>query len=308
VTSAEPTPPESVAAFPIRDYDLEATLTSGQAFRWQRLDRGWEGVIGARWLRVSATADTLCVQTAEPVSDWQWLIDYFQLHVELDRVLATFPDDPPMRAAVAACRGLRLLRQDPWECLASFLCSSSKQIVQIRQIIALLCERYGEALVVPPGHTPVSAFPTAARLAACTEDELWECKLGFRARNLSFAAQMVADGRIDLERLRRLDCAAARHQLFRLCGVGRKISDCVLLFAYGFQEAFPIDVWVRRALHQLYFPRRHLTARPLEKFTLTHFGPHAGYAQQYLFHYMRTKRGGRTAPPSAGAAPDRLRT
>jgi N-glycosylase/DNA lyase len=204
-----------------------------------------------------------------------------------------------MRAAVANCRGLRLLRQDPWECLASFILSSTKQIVQIRQIVSLLCERFGEACTVEPaartdsatGRTLQFAFPTAERLAACSEVELRDCKMGFRAPSLLKAARRIAEGKFDLEKIRSLDYAAARAELMTLRGVGGKIADCVLLFAYGFDSAFPVDVWVERALQQLYFPRRRASHKRLLNFAATHFGPHAGYAQQYLFHYMRVKRG-----------------
>jgi len=131
---------------PIRDYDLAATLDSGQAFRWQPCGDSWTGVIGRRPVRLTSLRDGIRAQTAGPVADWQWLRDYLQTNVDMAAVLRTFPDDAPMRDAVAACRGLRVLRQDPWECLASFILSSTKQIVQIRQIVALLCERYGEPI------------------------------------------------------------------------------------------------------------------------------------------------------------------
>jgi N-glycosylase/DNA lyase len=113
--------------------------------------------------------------------------------------------------------------------------------------------------------------------------------MGFRAPHLLAAARRIADGKFDLERLHRLPLIEARAELMKLHGVGDKIADCVLLFAYGFDSAFPVDVWVERALRELYFSRRRATTRQLRDFAATHFGPHAGYAQQYLFHYMRTK-------------------
>jgi N-glycosylase/DNA lyase len=113
--------------------------------------------------------------------------------------------------------------------------------------------------------------------------------MGFRAPHLLAAARQIADAKLDLERLRHLTLAEARGELTTLRGVGGKIADCVLLFAYGFDCAFPVDVWVERALRELYFPRRRLSDKRLRHFATTHFGPHAGYAQQYLFHYMRTK-------------------
>lgn len=276
--------------FDVRDYDLAATLGCGQAFRWRECGGVWEGVVDGRWVSLrQPDADSILAITAAPQADWEWLADHLQANVDLSAVLATFPDDAPMRAAVAHCRGLRLLRQEPWECLASFICSSTKQIVQIQQIIALLSERFGEAVAVPPGHAPAFAFPSPERLAAASEAELRACKMGFRAPNLRNAARQVASGGLRLVDLHSRPCAAARAELESLPGVGRKIADCVLLFSYGFQEAFPVDVWVMKALRQLYFPRRRPTPQRLRSFSETHFGPNAGYAQQYLFHYMRTR-------------------
>jgi len=269
----------------VYDYDLAATLDSGQVFRWQEHNGGWNGVIGEHRVRLTQRRNGIRAKTTGPVQNWDWLRDFLQTEVDLTTVLKTFPDDAPMRAAVTACHGLRVLRQDPWECLASFILSSTKQIVQIRQIISLLCERFGE----PIGRTLHFSFPTPQRIAATTEADLRACKMGFRAPHLLAAARQIADGKFDLNRLRHLLLTEARAELMKLRGVGGKIADCVLLFAYGFDEAFPVDVWVERALRQLYFPRRRVKAKRLHHFAATHFGPHAGYAQQYLFHYMRTK-------------------
>ena len=276
-------------AFAVRDYDLAATLSSGQAFRWNFRNDGWEGIIAGRWVRLTADDFSITAQTAAPVRDWNWLMDYLQIELDLSAVLATFPDDEPMRASVSSSRGLRLLRQEPWECLASFILSSTKQIVQIRQIVALLCERFGEPVSAAPGSAPAFYFPSAGQLACLTESDLRNCKMGFRAPYLLATARLVAEGKINLEQLRQMPVEIARQELMALPGVGRKIADCVLLFAYGFQSAFPVDVWVVKALQQLYFPKRRASAKRLRHFAETHFGPNAGYAQQYLFHYMRTK-------------------
>jgi N-glycosylase/DNA lyase len=284
----------------IRDYDLAATLDSGQVFRWQRQNDSWTGVIGKNQVRLAQTREGIFAETAEPQKCWDWLRDFLQTETDLAAVLKTFPGDEPMRAAVAACHGLRVLRQDPWECLASFILSSTKQIVQIRQIIALLCERFGEPINgrdVEPAARPDSAtgralqfaFPSPEKIANATEAGLRACKMGFRAPSLLAAAREIAGGKFDLEKIRALEYPEARAELMKLRGVGGKIADCVLLFAYGFDSAFPVDVWIERALQQLYFPRRRASERKLRHFATTHFGPHAGHAQQYLFHYMRTK-------------------
>ncbi len=277
---------------PARDYDLAATLDCGQAFRWERRGDRWEGVIGPRWVRLRQAPEGILAEMADaagPRDDQvpAWLEHYLQTAVNLDEILATFPAEERMRAAAGRCRGLRLLRQDPWECLASFLLSSTKQIVQIRRIVSTLAARYGEPLAVPIGAAPAFAFPTAARLAQCSEAELRACQMGFRAPHLLQAARAAADGELDLAALERLPLDQARERLLALRGVGCKIADCVLLFACGFPEAFPVDVWVRRALRRFYFPRRQPTDRRLRQFIADHFGPQAGYAQQYLFHYIR---------------------
>ena len=246
--------------------------------------------MGKRWVRLSQAGDELRAETVVPSADWGWLEHYLQVEVELGPVLATFPPDPALRTAVAACPGLRLLRQDPWECLASFILSSTKQIEQIRQIIERLCAGYGEAVAVPASHPSAFTFPGPERLAACSEAELRGCRAGFRAPYLLEAARRVAGGTLDLTALAKGPANEARAALMSLPGVGRKIADCVLLFAYGFATVFPVDVWVLRALRELYFPGRRMTPRALLEFSETHFGPQAGYAQQYLFHYMRRAR------------------
>jgi len=271
------------------DYDLGATLASGQAFRWRWVEGAWEGVVAGRWVRLRQEEHILRALTASPVEDWGWLRHYLQLDVNLGEIFATFPQDEPMQVSVKACAGLRLLRQEPWECLASFICSSTKQIVQIQQIIALLCRRFGAPIPTPGDREITHAFPGFQRLAEASEAELRECKLGFRAPYLLNSARILRDGGVDLNALHKMTLAEARAQLMQLPGVGLKIADCVLLFAYGFPQAFPVDVWVMRALQQLYFPKRRVKLPRIRQFSETHFGPHSGYAQQYLFHYMRTK-------------------
>jgi N-glycosylase/DNA lyase len=282
-------PSASKTFLAVSNYNLAATLDSGQVFRWQRIGNSWHGVLGKHFLQLNQTETGIHAEATTPITDWNFLREFLQTEVDFPAVLKAFPDDEPMRNAIAACQGLRLLRQDPWECLASFILSSTKQIVQIRQIVAHLCECFGEPIVHQTSARQSFAFPTPQRIAAATETELRACKMGFRAPSLLAAARQIADGSFDLEKIRGMNYATARLELMKLRGVGGKIADCVLLFAYGFDSAFPVDVWVERALQELYFPRRRASEKRLRKFAATHFGPHAGYAQQYLFHYMRTR-------------------
>jgi N-glycosylase/DNA lyase len=283
--------------FPATDYDLPATLDSGQAFGWHLTSNGWEGVLGDTWVRLNQTGEGILAQTAVPVTDWSWLTDYLQLEMDLGSITNSFPNDEPMQMALQACRGLRLLRQHSWECLASFILSSTKQIVQIKQIVGHLRTRFGQKVEAPHGSPVTHRFPTPEILAEATVEELRNCKMGFRAPYLRDTARAVVERRIDLAALANLRVEQARDALMYLPGVGRKVADCVLLFAYGFQSAFPVDVWVMNGLRELYFPRRKVSVSRLHEFAASHFGPNAGYAQQYLFHYLRTKNplyGGRT--------------
>jgi N-glycosylase/DNA lyase len=277
---------------PVSDYDLAATMSSGQVFAWENVGDAWIGVVDGRWVRLEPFAGGIRAIAAAAHSDWAWLRHFLQIEINLRDVLATFPaNDSNLSAAVQSCHGLRLLRQSPWECLASFILSSTKQIVQIRQIVRTLCARHGTPVATPPGHAPAFAFPTAAQIAALSENELRNCKMGFRAKYLLGAAQRIQAGELTLEGIRQLPLAAARDALTQLPGVGEKIADCVLLFAYGFPTAFPIDVWVARALSQFYFKGRRMRPHQLRDFATQHFGPNAGYAQQYLFHHIRTRVG-----------------
>jgi N-glycosylase/DNA lyase len=281
---------------PARDYDLAATLDNGQCFRWRPVDGAWEGVALRHWVRLRAVPNGIEASFLDDTGEAadappRWLTDYLQTHVDFHDATRTFPDDAPMRAALAACHGLRLLRQEPWEALVSFICSATKQVVHIRQIIEHLCTRHGSPVPAPERCGPQFAFPTPRQIAPCTEAQMLACRMGFRAPRVLAAARAVVEGRLDLARIGTLTLDGAREELMRLNGVGPKIADCALLFGWGFAQAFPVDVWILRALRELYFPRRRPTPARLRHFIATHFGPHAGWAQQCLFHYMRVHRG-----------------
>ena len=227
----------ATVTFEVPDYDLAATLTSDQAFRWREVDGAWENVLTGRWVRLQSNGQTIAARVARPIGDWQCLRDYLQLDLDLQTIYDGFPaDDPHLAAARGTCHGLRLLKQDPWETLAGFICSSNKQIVQIEQIIGEVCGRFGE-----PVRDNWKSFPTAERIATCTEAELRACRMGYRAKYLLGSAQMITRGELNLESLRAMPYDEACTEIQRLPGIGPKVADCILLFAYGFPEAFPVD-------------------------------------------------------------------
>jgi N-glycosylase/DNA lyase len=212
----------------------------------------------------------------------------------LPKICAAFPNDPAMRAARDFCRGLRVIRQPRWECLATFITSSMKQVAHIRQISLTLRKRYGESKQIF-GHETFT-FPSAEGIAELTEPELRACALGYRAKNLLATARLIASGEANLEAWSKLPDDALRAKLCELPGVGAKIANCVMLFAYERLRAFPIDVWIERVLRQQYFARRRkVTPQQLRAFCDDYFGEHGGYAQQYLFHHARKGAAARTA-------------
>ena len=274
----------------MRDYDLDSTLDCGQAFNWRRHADTWCGVVSGRWVELASRPNGIIARTVKSQRDWLWLEEYLQLRVNLAEVFAEFPaDDPHLEQAIKTCRGMRLLKQDHWECLASFILSSTKQIVQIQQITNLLRSRYGERVKAPDGCGDAFTFPHAEKIASLTEADLRGCKMGFRAPYLQDAARKVTSGEVDLKRIAMLPLVEAQAELMKINGVGEKIAECVLLYGYGFPTAFPVDVWVARALSEFYFKGRKVALPKLRRFAAKHFGPQSGYAQQYLFHHIRTR-------------------
>ncbi len=304
---------------PAPDFDLEKTLDSGQVFHWLKVGRGFIGTIGELPIYVEQRGDGLRVWAGDRQLDrlkrsssdrtgdnggklGRMVTHYFAFDHPLADICRSFPRDPVMDAAKKFCRGLRIIRQPKWECLATFICSSMKQVAHIRQISRKLRERFGNArhLAAPEGgfaganNHAVFTFPSAGRLAESSEKELRECALGYRARNLLATARLIANGDVDLAKMSELSDIDLREALCQLPGVGAKVANCVMLFGYQRLHAFPIDVWIERVLRQNYFPRtRKLNAARLRVFTENYFGEHGGYAQQYLFHFARICSRGR---------------
>jgi N-glycosylase/DNA lyase len=294
------------------NFDLAMTLDSGQVFHWEKIGKSFSGTIGdlpvyviqrGNFLRAEvASASSRCAGKGSKDAH-ATIVDYFALDHPLAEICASFPDDPAMNAARLFCRGLRIIRQPKWECLATFICSSMKQVVHIRQISLALRRRFGDRRNVC-GHVAYT-FPRPQRIARATENDLCECALGYRARNLLATARLVSSGKCDLDGWSALSDIVLRENLCSLPGVGAKIANCIMLFAYERLRAFPIDVWIERVLKQQYFPRQKtVTQLRLREFSENYFGEHGGYAQQYLFHHARTA----SRAPAESKASERRRT
>ena len=276
-------------------FDLAITLNSGQVFHWEKFGNGFVGTIGENAIYLEQGGDILKVRFGETRALPKTVKRYFALDHPLEEICASFPRDPVMNAARDFCRGLRIIRQPKWECLAAFICSSMKQVAHIRQISRALRQRFGERKEIC-GHE-VFSFPSPGRLARTSESRLRKCGLGYRAKNLLASAKRVASGEAALDSWSALSERQLREQLCELPGVGIKVANCVMLFAYERIAAFPIDVWIERVLREKYFARkRKVTGQMLADFAANYFGAHGGYAQQYLFHHARMTR--KRKPPS----------
>jgi N-glycosylase/DNA lyase len=262
--------------------DLAKSLNSGQVFHWTQHGKGFVGAIDQQPCYLEQSGNHL-VLSSDLVSE---AAHYLALDHRIDEIHGTFPDDPTLYAAAHYAAGIRILRQPIWECLATFLTSALKQVAHIRSISLLVRERYGRKLEV--AGTPVFSYPGPEVVARLKLDDLLACRLGFRAANLLASARMVAAGEIDLSGLTKLPSDEIRAVLCRFPGVGDKIANCVLLFAFGRLEVMPIDVWIARVLREKYFPKKNkMRPADLAEFCRQYFGPYAGYAQQYLFHHWR---------------------
>jgi N-glycosylase/DNA lyase len=210
-----------------------------------------------------------------------FLIRFFRLEEDLDAIYKEIDKDPVIHEAIEKYRGLRMIRQDPWECLVSFLCSSAKAITHIRPMIEVLCKSSGKK--ISWGNYVGYGFPEPHGME--TPLQLEPVKAGFRTKYLVRASQCI--DRSHLLSLRGLSYKEARERLMGLPGVGKKVADCTLLYSLDFLEPFPMDTWIRRGLQRVYFKGRNAGEKVMEEFVSRHFGPYAGYAQLYLYQFWR---------------------
>lgn len=278
---ALPSPQEMVIR--ARCFSLRHTLDSGQLFRWRPDGAGFVVAAGDRAWRIEQRGDRLRVRGAR-AGDEARLRRFFALDVDLDAVLERLRAAGVPGDILSHWRGLRIVRQAPWECLVAFTCSSATNIPRIGRMMDALCRRWGRPLRV--GDRTVHAFPPPGALG--DERALREAGVGFRARYLDAINRSVDE--IGLARLARLTYEDAKARLMALPGVGEKVADCVLLFAAGRGEAFPVDTWVRRCMRELFFDGRPVSDRAIREHARARFGDLAGYAQQYLFHEWRHRR------------------
>lgn len=280
--SAERDSEKSTIAAP--DFDLRLSMGCGQVFGWE-WDGDWcSGVIGGRAVALHQEGRQIhCL--AESGADTARIASYLGLDENYRRIMRSIAVDDFMKKAIAASRGLRLFKQERWPCLGSYILSSNNRVERIQALVRKISLKMGGEHGV--GGRMVYSFPEPEVLGACHERDIRGCGAGFRSPYLNESARMVAAGIVDLDSLADMPYAEAKETLKTLPGVGEKVADCVLLFAFSFYEAFPVDVWIKRAVEKVYFDSREVRIGEIHEFARSHFGPYAGYAQEYIYHYAR---------------------
>lgn len=256
----------------LKDFDLPHTLDCGQAFRWEEKENGaWQGVAFNKYLELEKLSDGTVVlyNTSEEDFNSIWC-DYFDLDRDYNAIIKAISSNEILKKAASFGSGIRVLNQEPWETLCSFIISQNNNIKRIKGIINRLCENFGENM------DSYYTFPTAEKIAGLTLEDLSVLRSGFRAKYILDAAQKIASKEIDLYNLKNLSVDDARTELMKIKGVGPKVADCALLFSHRHIEAFPKDVWIKRAMEVLFDGELPKEAQQ-----------YAGIVQQYIFFYAR---------------------
>ena len=280
-----------VTFFLKEDVDLQHSLDGGQAFRWWKNEKGYRGVIGRCVVNLCTTSDGIYVQYLNPflsINKIRKTVNrYLGLEYDLIDFTKKWGSDPCIGPSIRGYRGLRVLKQDPWECLFSFICSSTNNAARIKLNITNVAVQLGENL-----HTGTKdfAFPDPYVCASAGEEFFRNIGLGFRAKYVIDAARKISDGSLDLYKLRDTSYLEAREKLMTINGVGGKIADCVLAFSLDKPESFPVDRHILRAIVRWYGIPKNTTAERGADWGRTKFGKYSSVANQYIFHRERLER------------------
>ena len=257
------------------DFNLSATIDSGQVFGFTgSAKEGYEGVLLGHPVRLSQSGDVLNVQNGVTPLTSKTVRHYFDLDQDLKEIYSVFKQDPALSLSLKSFRGLRLIHQDPWEALACFILSSNNNVKRIMGIYQNMVRHFG-------------GFPTPRLIARSSESMLRELGLGYRAPFLWATGQFLSNNPDYLETIREAEYEEALERVIAFPGIGPKVADCVLLYGFHKLEAFPVDVWILRAVRGLYFKNRKVSEDRVRDFGMKRWGMSAGYVQQYLFHSAR---------------------
>ena len=271
----------------LKDFEPKHIFECGQCFRWdQESDGSYTGVVNKKILNVAKHNNGIIFNNTNLQDFMDYWTDYFDLNTDYGSIKAELViNDTAMRQATEFGYGIRILKQDPWETIASFIISANNNIPRIKKAISLMSERYGEFLG-PYKDRKYYSFPTPEALMQLRENDLKECNLGYRAAYMIDTAKAIASNPVLITEIgqgNRLEC---HKQLLQLKGVGPKVANCIAFFSFGKLDAFPVDVWIKRLMEHFYF-HKDTPPKEIEEFAQDKYKALAGYAQQYLFYYGR---------------------
>ena len=269
------------------DLNLDHTLDCGQVFRWEHEGDWWVGVVTGDVIRARHDIESGTVLVDSSLSR-EFVASYFRLDDDLPLILDSIDKDRYVGEAIEKYHGLRLIRQEPWECMISYMLATASSIPTIKKRISLLSRMFGEK--IGEGYY---SFPDAASLADADESDICECKLGFRAGRIQRAAQQVADGEFCFDELFEMDYLGARARLMEVEGIGEKVADCILLFSLDKMESFPVDTHVRQVVEEYYSGDEYfgdkMNNHKMGEWGRRYFGEYCGYAQEYLYYCWRMR-------------------
>ena len=258
----------------VQNFDLTQTLDCGQAFRWnQKPDGTWYGIAYGKYIELTYENENIVISNSKKEDFTKIWCHYFDLGLDYGKIITEVSQNPTVAKAAEFSSGIRLLNQEPWEALCSFIISQNNNIPRIKGIVERLCENFGDK--INGGYT----FPSAEVISKLTLDDLAVIRSGFRAKYILDAAQKITLGEINLDTLKAIDYDTARNILMTIKGVGPKVADCVLLYGLEHKNAFPRDVWINRALDQMFNGNIPDSV-----------GKYGGIVQQYIFHYIRNNQ------------------
>ena len=277
---------ESLVLHNVKDFELTHIFECGQCFRWKKEEDGsYTGVIKQGVLNVRKQGQDVCF-CGELDGDFKAICeDYFDLKRDYSAIKKKLcENDENMKMASAYGYGIRILNQDPWEMLVSFIISAANNIPRISKTIENIAKAYGRE-VEYNGNT-YYLFPSPEELSRASVEDLRALNLGFRDKYVHEATRLVASGEVRIEDILKMDTISAREELMKIPGIGAKVADCILLFSMRRMESFPVDTWIKKVMSELYVDSTNITQ--INQYAAHKFGKYAGIAQQYLFYYKRS--------------------
>lgn len=273
----------------VKDFNLEHIFECGQCFRWNSNgDDSYYGIVKDKGVNVIYRDNILEISNTTIKDFIDIWYDYFDLGRDYENIkLELSKKDSIMKQAVEFGYGIRLLNQDTWETLISFIISANNNIARIKKSVEILSQNYGKKVF--NGRNSAYTFPTAKELSEIDLEDLYTSGAGFRCKYILKTAKDIVNNSVNLYKLDSMDTDIARKKLTTLSGVGNKVADCVLLFSGVKYNIFPTDVWVKRVMEELYF-KREASMKEIQEFSKSYFKDIAGFAQQYLFYYARQKK------------------